>query len=415
MKEYGNDHDWDHADFGPGFDWDSWEQPHNDVNIDEGMAWQFAQWLTQADEICPLMNLLQLGDLGLPNYINLQDECRFQASQLAGFVQVFASLPSMNHHYSNKEWANYMCDYVTNMISDEMSRYGFKEMSHAPHWANDACSCLTNIFMDAAEGNFNVMNLGMCAMNVQSLIQNAMTYDFELKAYAPEAIAKYVVAIGNYITENEIVIDWNNENFGKLFYFWGIKEFDLTNVESVYNAIAYAWAWNVAENTGATLGNLFDLLINVDTYLGFIQQRIEAFGVNYENEFEVGVFLSDENNREKLLDFSPVDSFIFGLFEGPEFVNKLNVFSAGVDLGPIMGEGWSVANWVNANLANWGQEGWTHPSVTAHAEIVKFLNEVVMIPFAGLDWSLAFVLNFIGCVRFEILIMVYSYAIESIV
>ena len=86
-----------------------------DVNIDEGMAWQFAQWLTQADEICPLMNLI--GDLGLPDYINLQDECRFQAKQLAGFVQLFGNLPNMNKYYTNKEWANYMCDYVTNMIS----------------------------------------------------------------------------------------------------------------------------------------------------------------------------------------------------------------------------------------------------------------------------------------------------------
>ena len=54
MQEYGTDNDWDHADFGPGFDWDaSWGEQNmgGDINIDQGMAWQFAQWLTQADQI----------------------------------------------------------------------------------------------------------------------------------------------------------------------------------------------------------------------------------------------------------------------------------------------------------------------------------------------------------------------------
>jgi len=120
MQEYGTDNDWDHADFGPGFDWDaSWGEQNmgGDINIDQGMAWQFAQWLTQADQICPLMNLLQLGDLGLPKNMNLQDECRFQARQLAGFVELFSHLPTMNNHYTNSEWSNYMCNYVTDMIS----------------------------------------------------------------------------------------------------------------------------------------------------------------------------------------------------------------------------------------------------------------------------------------------------------
>ena len=114
MQEYGTDNDWDHADFGPGFDWDDIDQG---IDIDQGMAWQFAQWLTQADEICPLMNLLQLGDLGLPKSIDLQAECRFQARQLGGFVELFSHLPTMNNHYTNSEWSEYMCNYVTNMIS----------------------------------------------------------------------------------------------------------------------------------------------------------------------------------------------------------------------------------------------------------------------------------------------------------
>merc|ERR1719420_549746 len=146
------------------------------------------------------MTMLQLGDLGLPKSIDLQAECRFQARQLAGFVELFSHLPTMNNHFTNSEWSENMCNYVTDMISAEMKQYGFEWMSDTPYFAKDACSCLTNIFMDAAEGNFNVMNLGMCAMNVQSLIMNAMQYDFELKAYAPEAIAEYVVAIGSYIT-----------------------------------------------------------------------------------------------------------------------------------------------------------------------------------------------------------------------
>ena len=114
MQEYGTDNDWDHADFGPGFDWDD---QGIDQGMDQGMAWQFAQWLTQADEICPLMNLLQLGDLGLPKSIDLQAECRFQARQLAGFVELFSHLPTMNNHYTNSEWSEYMCNYVTDMIS----------------------------------------------------------------------------------------------------------------------------------------------------------------------------------------------------------------------------------------------------------------------------------------------------------
>ena len=286
-----------------------------------------------------------------------------------------------------------------------MNQYGFEWMSHTPHFAKDACSCLTNIFMDAAEGNFNVMNLGMCAMNVQSLIMNAMQYDFELKAYAPEAIAEYVVAIGNYITENSIEIDWTNENFGKLFVFWGFSDLDLTDVDAVYNAIANAWAWNVSMNTGASLDMFFDIFLNVDTYIKFIYKRMTAFGVDFNNAFEVGVFLSDEKNQNKVLDMKAVDEFVFGFFKDSEFLNKLNVFSTGIDLGAIegLGAGWSLQNWFDTNFANWDQEGWTYPSLSVRFELFNFFEQVVMLPFeaAGLDWSFGFVLNFINCARFE--------------
>ena len=284
-----------------------------------------------------------------------------------------------------------------------MNRYGFNWMSHTPHFANDACSCLTNIFMDAAEGDFNVMNLGMCAMNVQSLITNAMQFDWELKTYAPEAIAEYVVAIGDYITTNEIVIDWTNENFGKLFMVWGFPELDLTDVDAVYNAIANAWAWNVSMKTGASLEMFFDLFINVDTYVDFIFKRMTAFGVNVDNAFEVGVFLSDEKNQNRLLDMKAIDGFVMSFFKDPDFVNKLAAFVGDFDLS-VFGEGWSIANWFNANFANWDQEGWTYPSITASLELFNFFSQVVMLPFeaAGLDWSAAFVMNFINCARFEI-------------
>ena len=283
-----------------------------------------------------------------------------------------------------------------------MNRYGFNWMSHTPHWANGACSCLTNIFMDAAEGNFNVMNLGMCAMNVQSLITNAMQYDWELKTFAPEAIEEYVVAIQNYITEYSIEIDWNTENFGKLFMVWNFPDVDLSNLGSVYNAIANAWAWNVSMKTGVSLEMFFDLFINVDTYVDFIYQRMTAFGVNVDNEFEISTFLSDEKNRNRVLTMKAVDEFVFGFFKNPEFVNKLNVFVGDFDLS-VFGEGWSIANWFNANFGNWDQEGWTYPSITASLELFNFFNQVVMLPFidAGLDWSAAFVMNFINCARFE--------------
>ena len=286
-----------------------------------------------------------------------------------------------------------------------MNQYGFEWMSHTPHFAKDACSCLTNIFMDAAEGNFNVMNLGMCAMNVQSLIMNAMQYDFELKAYAPEAIAEYVVAIGNYITENSIEIDWTNENFGKLFVFWGFSDLDLTDVDAVYNAIANAWAWNVSMNTGVTLDMFFDIFLNVDTYIMLTNKRMAAFGVDIDNEFEVGVFLSDEKNRNRILDMKAADEFVFGFFKNDEFVNKLNVFSTDFDFNAIegLGAGWSLANWFDTNLANWGQEGWTYPSLNVSMELLAFFEQIVMVPFkaANLDWSTAFVMNFINCARFE--------------
>ena len=286
-----------------------------------------------------------------------------------------------------------------------MNRYGFYWMSHTPQWANGACSCLTNIFMDAAEGNFNVMNLGMCAMNVQSLITNAMQYDWELKTYAPEAIAEYVVAIENYITENAIEIDWTNENFGKLFVLWGFSDLVLTDLDAVYNAIANAWAWNVSMKTGASLDMFFDIFLNIDTYIMFIYKRMEAFGVDFNNAFEVGVFLSDENNRNKVLDNKAADMFVFSFFKDPEFVNKLNVFAGGVDIGAIegLGAGWSLANWYDVNIANWEQEGWTYPSLSVRLELLTFFEQVVMKPFteAELDWSFGFVMNFINCARFE--------------
>lgn len=280
-----------------------------------------------------------------------------------------------------------------------MKQYGFEWMSDSPYFAKDACSCLTNIFMDAAEGNFNVMNLGMCAMNVQSLIMNAMQYDFELQAYAPEAIAEYVVAIGSYITENSIEIDWTNANFGKLFMVWGFPDLELTDVDAVYNAIANAWAWNVSMKTGVSLEMFFDLFLNVDTYVDFIFQRMAAFGVNVDNAFEVEFFLSDEKNQNRLLDMKAVDEFVFGFIKNPEFRNKLNVFVGDFDLS-LFGEGWSLANWFDTNFANSDQEGW-FLSTAVSLELLNFFNQVVMRSFtaAGLDWSAAFVMNFINCAR----------------
>ena len=285
-----------------------------------------------------------------------------------------------------------------------MSRYNFGWMAHTPQWANGACSCLTNIFMDAAEGNFNVMNLGVCAMNVQSLIEQAMNFDFEIKTFAPEAIAEYVVAIGEFIAKNEIVIDWNTEDFGQLFMIWGFKEVDLTNVESVYNAIANAWAWNVSMKTGVTLEMFFDIFINVEDYMEFIRLRLNAFGIDADDTFEVAAFISDEKNQNKLLDFKGVDNFVFGFFKDPEFVNKLNVFAAGVNLEDFgFDAGWNLANWVDNNIKNWG-EGWTYPSLTEFGNFLNFFNVVVSSNsgLSSVTWSEPFVMNLINCARYEI-------------
>merc|ERR1719370_114821 len=99
----------------------------------------------------------------------------------------------------------------------------------------------------------------MCAANVQSLITNAMAYDWELKAFAPDAIEMYVTALTEYMMEMELEFDWNTENMGMLFKLWGFPDLDLTDYDAVINALAHAWAWNVSMNTGLTLAMLFDI------------------------------------------------------------------------------------------------------------------------------------------------------------
>ena len=67
----------------------------------------------QAGQICPLMNLLSDTGLDLGN-LNLQEECDFQAAELAGLAKVFLSLSSS----SSENWSHQFCDYLATMISE---------------------------------------------------------------------------------------------------------------------------------------------------------------------------------------------------------------------------------------------------------------------------------------------------------
>ena len=158
---------------------------------------------------------------------------------------------------------------------------------------------------------------------------------------------------------------------------------------------------DVSMKTGVTLEMFFDLFFNVEDYMDFIRLRLSAFEVDENDTFEVAAFLSDDKNRNKLLDMSGIDNFVFGFFKDPEFVNKLNVFTAGNDVTADFGEGWSLANWFSANLENWGQEGWTYPSITAMNELLEFFDTYVMnnSGLVNLGWGAPFVMNLINCAR----------------
>ena len=59
------------------------------------------------------MNFLSDTGLELGN-LNLQEECDFQAAELAGLAEIFQNLSST----SSENWSHQFCEYLATMISE---------------------------------------------------------------------------------------------------------------------------------------------------------------------------------------------------------------------------------------------------------------------------------------------------------
>lgn len=77
------------------------------------IAWNLHESQPKAGQICPLINLLSDTGLELGN-LNLQDECDFQAAELAGLAEIFLKLSSS----SSGNWSEQFCEYLATMISE---------------------------------------------------------------------------------------------------------------------------------------------------------------------------------------------------------------------------------------------------------------------------------------------------------
>jgi hypothetical protein len=154
IHEYGSDdeiHNWEH-------------DMEHDTGADAEIGWDILQILTQAGQICPLMNLLSDTGLELGN-LNLQEECDFQAAELAGLAKVFLSLSSS----SSENWSHQFCDYLATMISEELTRYGAGVL--VPDSAKQTCSCLVNILMQGPM-EVDATAIPLCASNALNLISS---------------------------------------------------------------------------------------------------------------------------------------------------------------------------------------------------------------------------------------------------
>ena len=80
---------------------------------DSSIACNLRESQPKAGQICPLMNLLSDTGLELGN-LNLQDECDFQAAEIAGLAEIFQNLSST----STENWSHQFCEYMVTMISE---------------------------------------------------------------------------------------------------------------------------------------------------------------------------------------------------------------------------------------------------------------------------------------------------------
>ena len=205
-------------------------------------------------------------------------------------------------------------------------------------------------------------------------------------------LAEYILDITTFILDNSIEIDWTMDDYGKLFAFWGSGDLDRTNVGAVYTSIATELARNIDQKNNFSVENLFDIIINVETYISFLNQRMTAFGLDSDNLFQLS-----EKNRNKVLDMDAVYDFIFELFENSEFQKKINVIFADNKS--------STYAWYNENLDGEGAKEWIKQAMPINAclELINFVETFVMTAFSNFDpkLSAAFVINLIYCIRSE--------------
>ena len=225
-----------------------------------------------------------------------------------------------------------------------------------------------------------------------------------------ELITEYVLDIETYILDNSIEIDWTNENFEKLFMLWGFEDLDRNNVGSVYNTIANAFVWNINQQSGLTFENFFDIFINVDDFISLVNKRMAAFGFDPDNLLQVDAFLNgsestSENNRKKLLDFGSVYHYMFQFFKDIEFQDKL-AFLVNQYGSSVGNEDTTIIKWYNDNLANGGAEEWIQQAkpINAFLELLEFFNNAILTELenSGVEWSAAFAMNFIHCIRLDL-------------
>lgn len=133
INEYGSEdeiHDWEHH-----------NKHGTEPNADIG--WEIVKILTQLGQICPFIDVLSEIGLDLGN-LNLQEECEFQATELAGLAEVLMNLSSS----SVEDWSRKLCEYLATMITEELTRYGWTgPIPLVPDSAVQTCSCLVNILM----------------------------------------------------------------------------------------------------------------------------------------------------------------------------------------------------------------------------------------------------------------------------
>ena len=206
-------------------------------------------------------------------------------------------------------------------------------------------------------------------------------------------IDEYILDIKTFILDNSIEIDWTMEVYGKLFTFWGFEDLDRTNVGAVYTSIAAEFARNIDQKNNFSIENLFDIIINVETYVSFLNQRMTAFGLDSNNLSQL-----NEKNRYRVLDLGAVYDFIFELFENSEFQTKMKVIFADNKS--------STYAWYNENLGGEGAKEWLKQAMPINAclELINFVETFVMTAFSSFDpkLSAAYVMNLIHCIRSEI-------------